>query len=186
SIGAVSRNFCVRTGLTGVSCCGAPLYRTALRCDLTAEGSAGYLSNLIAPPPAERCGSAPKANTASITAVRHRREAIRARKMIKAERRTFFVFIVRISRDESQTGTRRLPAGHVARRTSSLRFRTSIRLYHFPNNASKCFANGALIFLFPNKPQGASHGRAQKNTELLPFSACRCRPSSSPWSSGRR
>src|SRR5258708_22769796 len=39
------------------------------------------------------------------------------------------------------------------RRTSSLRFRTSIRLYHFPNNASKPFANGALKLLFPNKPK---------------------------------
>src|SRR5437879_13922258 len=57
--------------------------------------------------------------------------------MTKAERRTFFVFIIRISGDESQTGTRRSPAGHVARRTSSLRFQASIRLYHFPNNASK-------------------------------------------------
>src|SRR4029077_3883473 len=69
---------------------------------------------------------------------------ISARKMTKAERRTFFVFIVRRSRNESQTGTRRSPAGHVARRTS-LRFRTTTRLYHFPNNASK--------LLLSNKPK---------------------------------
>src|SRR5947209_2891298 len=56
----------------------------------------------------------------------------------------------------------------------------------FRTTRPKFFAKDALIFLFPNKPQGASHGRAQKNAELLPFSACRCRPSSSPWSSGRR
>src|ERR1700736_3367362 len=103
----MSRNFCVRTGVTGVSCCDAPLYRMARAfVVVTFGGSVGYLSSITAPPPAERCGSAPKANRPSITAVRHRRDAIRARKMTKAERRTFFVFIVRISGDESQTGTR--------------------------------------------------------------------------------
>src|SRR5437764_9669913 len=50
-------------------------------------------------------GDAPaKANSVSIPAVRHRRDAIRIRKLKKAKRREFFIFIAGVSGDEAHAG----------------------------------------------------------------------------------
>src|SRR5437879_4919062 len=93
----MSRNFPVRTGVTGVRCCGGPLYRTADLCGLTVGGSAGYLSSLIAPSRAERCAGCCStirtANKVSTPAPKHRENAIKNRKVTKAERRRFLVFM---------------------------------------------------------------------------------------------
>src|ERR1700704_2534534 len=99
----MSRNFPLRTGVTGRRSSGGPLYGTAgAACDVTGGRSAGVLSSLIAPPPAERrdgepiprvdasrvsqrdelvvclllsgcCATDTTASRASIPAVRHRR-----------------------------------------------------------------------------------------------------------------
>src|ERR1700674_2690702 len=139
----MSRNFRVRAAVTGGRSTGGPLYGIAgAVCDGTCARSAGFLSSLIAPPLVERCAgdciprvdasrvnqrdepvvcvllagscAGARANSVSIPAVRQRRDAISARRVMKAERRTFFIFMADHLRTRT---TNRLPAGHVRRRT---------------------------------------------------------------------
>ncbi|MEY2519056.1 MAG: hypothetical protein QOF24_815 [Verrucomicrobiota bacterium] len=122
----MSRNFPLRTAVTGRRSSGGPLYGTAdAICDVRGGCSAGFLSSFTAPPlVAERCdGDAmpkvdasrvnqrdelvvgllssrgcatdTKASRVSSPAVRHRRDAIRTRKLKKAARRKFFIFIAK-------------------------------------------------------------------------------------------
>src|SRR5439155_5954381 len=131
SIACMSRNFPVRTAVTGVRLCGGPLYGIAGTVSGAPGGrSAGYLSVLTAPP---GCGiirkvdasrvsqrderivcallsgcALAKANNVSIPAVRNRRNAARTRKLKKVTGRRFFLFIAKDLRGESQTG--HLPA----------------------------------------------------------------------------
>ena len=133
SIACMSRNFPVRTAVTGVRLCGGPLYGIAgAVCGAPGGRAAGYLSSLTAPPGCARdsiptldasrvsqrderivcvllsgCALA-KANNVSIPAVRNRRDAARTRKLKKVTGRRFFIFIAKDLRGESQTG--HLPA----------------------------------------------------------------------------
>src|SRR6266446_3044439 len=184
----MSRNFPVRTALSGVRSCGGPLYGIAgAVCGAPGGRFAGYLSSLTAPLGCARgsiptldasrvsqqdelivcvllsgCASGARANSVSIPAVRNRRDAARTRKLKKAAGRGFFIFIANDLGDESQSGHYRL------RETPNVvRFQTTIRLYLLPARYVKTFLR-----------EGAY--RRQR------FSACRCRQSSSPWSVGQR
>src|SRR5213083_1720206 len=121
SIACMSRNFPVRTAVTGVRLCGGPLYGIAgAVCGAPGGRSAGYLSVLTAPPGCgcgiiptldasrvsqrdERivcvllsgCASGARANKVSIPAPRNRRDAARTRKLKKAAERNFFIFIAK-------------------------------------------------------------------------------------------
>src|SRR2546430_6884027 len=146
----MSRNFRMRTAVTGVRLCGGPLYGIAgAICGAPGGRSAGYLSVLTAPLGCARgsiptldasrvsqrderivcvllsgCASGARANSVSIPAVRNRRDAARTRKLKKAVRRNFFIFIVK----GLERITNRSPAGHARRTISSFRFRTAILL----------------------------------------------------------
>src|SRR5437762_1947790 len=187
SIACMSRNFPMRTAVTGVRLCGGPLYGIAgAVCGAPGGRSAGYLSVLTAPAGRD-CDSIPtldasrvsqrderivcvllsgcapaKANNVSIPAVRNRRNAARTRKFKKAAGRGFFIFIAKDLRDESQTG--HLPA------TRDAKCRSLSDNYPV---ASFLARTSELLFL-----QGA-YARQR-------FSAYRCRQSSSPWSPAQR
>src|SRR5436190_3476665 len=131
SIACMSRNFPVRTAVTGVRLCGGPLYGIAgAVCGAPGGRAAGYLSSLTAPPGCARdsiptldasrvsqrdelvvclllfscCATGTRANSVSIPAVRNRRNAARSRRLKKAARRTFFVFMAKDLGGDSQTG----------------------------------------------------------------------------------
>ena len=86
------------------------------------------------------CGAPARANSVSIPAVRHRRDAIRIRKLKKAKRREFFIFIAGVSGDEAHAGY--LP--DVRLRMCYIVFKRSIT-YIF-------FRPGPSILLFATKP----------------------------------
>src|SRR5881409_3132188 len=147
SIACMSRNFPVRTAVTGVRLCGGPLYGIAgAVCGAPGGRSAGYLSVLTAPPGCG-CGIIPKvdasrvsqrderivcvllsgcapakANNVSIPAVRNRRNAARTRKLKKVTGRGFFVFIAKDLGGESQTGHLRRQMSFVFRQLSGCIF----------------------------------------------------------------
>src|SRR5436190_18132040 len=188
SIACMSRNFPVRTAVTGVRLCGGPLYGIAgAVCGAPGGRFAGYLSSLTAPPGCARgsiptldasrvsqrderivcvllsgCCAPAKANNVSIPAVRNRRNAARTRKFKKAAGRGFFIFIAKDLRDESKTG--HLPA------TRDAKCRSLSDNYPV---ASFLARTSELLFL-----QGA-YARQR-------FSAYRCLQSSSPWSPAQR